>query len=179
MKRFVLILWLALPLAAQDALDFYIEQAKPVAEHKKLEELAGAWRMTTKMWFGGDAPKVSNGMGMAKMILGGRFLALEASVTGDLDTHSFTIFGYDRRTGDYTMVAYDDLGTYYITAAGKYDEAKKGIVFDGSYAQPPSGKEQKYRFVLGKTKPNEVLFTLDFQMGGKDVRVAETTFTRN
>jgi hypothetical protein len=95
------------------------------------------------------------------------------------DSESVTIYGFDRRTSDYTLVGMDTLSTYYITAAGKYDEAQKGIVLHGSYAQPPSMTETKYRFVWTKPGGKEHLFTLFFAMpDGKEMRVAETRFTR-
>lgn len=179
MKHALIVLLLAVPLHAQEALDFYIENAKPVAEHQRLAELAGTWDVTTKMWFDPTgAPKVSTGTARGKLILGGRFLALESTVKGDVPTESLTIFGFDRRTSDYTLVGYDDLGTYYITAAGRHDDARKGVVLHGSYEQPPSGQLQKYHFVWTRPAANEHLLTLYFSNNGKDALVAESRFTR-
>lgn len=165
--------------AAQDPLAYYIETAKPVAEHARLAELSGPWKVASKLWFGPGDPQISTGTGSGRMILGGRFLELTATTKGALDSEHVTIYGFDRRTSDYTLVGMDTLGTYYITAAGKYDQAEKGIVLHGSYAQPPSMKETKYRFVWTKPGEKEHLFTLFFTMtDGKEMRVAETRFTR-
>ena len=179
MKKLLMVLILAAPLGAQEALDFYVEQAKPVAEHQRLTELAGTWKVTTKLWFDpAGAPKVGSGRGTGKMILGGRFLSFETNLKGDFPQDSLSIFGFDRRTSEFTLVGYDTLGTYYITAAGKHDDAQKGIVLDGSYAQPPSGQEQKYRFVWTRPTANEHLMTLYFLINGKEERVAETRMMR-
>lgn len=157
----------------------YIEAAKPVAEHRRLMELVGPWKVTTTLWFDpAAAPQVSAGSGTGRMILGGRFLQLDTTVSGAIPADHLTIFGFDRRTNDYTLVGFDTLGTYYITAAGKHDEARNGIVFHGSYLQPPAGTEQKYHFVWQTLSSREHVLTLYFAIGGKDVRVAETRLER-
>lgn len=166
--------------ADQDAMmAFYIEAAKPVAEHGRLAELAGPWKVTTKLWFGPDAePQISSGIGTGTMILGGRFLEMTTEMKGAMAHESLTIYGFDRRTSEYTLAGWDTLGTYYITAAGKHDDGRKGVVLHGSYAQPPNMQQQKYHFVWTKPSDKEHLMMLYFSTDGKDVRVAETRFTR-
>jgi hypothetical protein len=121
---------------------------------------------------------IATGSSTGRSIIGGRFLILETTMKGAFDAESMNLFGFDRRTGDYTMTGVDTLGTYAISAAGKYDEVQKGVVLHGSYAQPPSGTEQKYHFRWTRPNDREHLLTLYFVMGGKDVRVAETHFVR-
>lgn len=165
--------------AEEDAMmAYYVESAKPVAEHARLAELTGPWKVTTKLWFGSGEPQTVTGTGSGRLILGGRFVELLADTKGAFDQEALTIFGFDRRTSDYTMVGFDTLGTYYITAAGKYDEAQKGVVLHGSYAQPPNLQQQKYHFVWTRPSEKEHVMTLYFAMDGKDVRVAETRFVR-
>lgn len=185
MKRLIVLLLLAVPLLAQEAkksesdamMEAYVEAAKPVAEHERIAELAGPWKVTTRFWFGPDT-MTSTGKGEGRMVLGGRFLVLDTDTKGAFDAQSMTIYGFDRRTSDYTLVGYDTLGTYYITAAGKYDAAGKGVVLRGSYKQPPANTEQAYRFVWTRPSETEHLLTLFFLMDGKDVRIAETRLER-
>jgi hypothetical protein len=185
MKRLIVLLLIAVPLLAQEAkksepdsmLQYYIDAAKPVEEHKRLAELTGPWNVTTRFWFGGDV-KTSSGKGEGRAILGGRFVILDTTTKGSFDAEAMSIFGFDRRTSEYTMVGYDTLGTYYVTAAGKPDAAQKGVVLRGSYKQPPANNEQAYRFVWTRPSDKEHLLTLYFTMDGKDVRVAETQLTR-
>lgn len=160
-------------------MEYYIDAARPVDEHKRLAALTGPWKVTTKLWFDPAQPgESSTGTGEARMILGGRFAEIDTNVKGAFDAESLTIMGFDRRTGDYTMVGFDTLGTYFITAAGKYDEAQKGVVLHGSYAQPPTGQEQKYRFLGTTPSAKEHILTLYFITGTNEMRVAETRFTR-
>lgn len=188
MKRMLtalLILALAVPALAQDAkkktaeeemMEYYIETAKPVAQHQRLADLTGDWNVTTKLWFDpAGQPKVATGKGKGRLILGGRFAVVETDLGGELPSQSMTIFGFDRRTDEYTLVGLDTLGTYWIDAAGK--AAGEKIVLDGSYAQPPKNEQQKYRFVWTRSANGE-LMTLYFLTGGQDVKVAETAFTR-
>jgi hypothetical protein len=188
MKKILIVLWLfvlAMPALAQEApkkpsdeemLAYYIETARPVEQHQRLVDLAGDWNVTTKLWFDpAGQPKVATGKGKGKMILGGRFVSVETDLGGDLPSQALTIFGFDRRTNEYTLVGFDTLGTYYIDAAGKTEGGK--VVLNGSYAQPPAGNLQKYRFVWTRSAGGELL-TLYFDMAGKDVKVAETILTR-
>lgn len=117
MKHALILLFMTVPLFAQETLDYYIETSKPVEEHEHLKELVGGFEIEPRMWLdAAGEPKVLNGAARGKLILGGRFLALETDVRGgDLTSQGLTILGFDRRTDEYTLVGYDDLGTYYIT----------------------------------------------------------------
>ena len=191
-KTLIVFLLCAFPLLAQEPpkkptpaevdamIDFYVDAAKPVDEHKRLMELAGPWKVTTRLWFDpAGEPKTATGKGAGKMILGGRFLELETDVKGGgIDSETLTIMGFDRRTSEFTMIGLDTLGTYYITAAGKADPELKGVKLAGSYLQPPSNAEQKYFFVWTTPSAREHVLTLYFVTGGADVRVAETRLVR-
>lgn len=194
MKNWIVTLLLcAMPVLAQDApeaakkksdfdkmMEFYLDAAKPVSEHERLAAMTGPWKVTTSMWFDPSQPaQTAAGSGNGRMILGGRFLQLDASIGGPFAAESLTVMGFDRRTNEYTLVGFDTLGTYYITAAGKYDAARKAVVLNGSYLQPPANTEQKYTFVWSSPSAREHLLTLYFQMNGNDVRVAETRYTRD
>lgn len=189
MKRLLVALVIAVPLIAEEPkkvssdamMEMYADMARPVSEHAKLRELTGKWNMTTKLWFNpAEPPRTASGTATGRLILGGRFLELTGSLKGGgVDADSVTLFGFDRRTSDYTMVGLDTLGTYYITAAGKYDDAAKGIALDGSYLMPPANQEQKYRFVWRSDSPDEHVLVLHFDVpGGKPMLVAETILKR-
>ena len=173
----VLLLLFSTTLSAQDSMADYIEAARPVEEHERLAELTGPWNVTTRFWFEKpDEPLVSSGTGTGRLILGGRFLVLETDTRGAFEAQSMTLLGFDRRTSEFTLVGADTLGTYTISAAGKGDAQR--VTMRGSYAQPPSGKMQKYTFVWTRPSEREHLLTLFFDLAGKEVRVAETRMVR-
>ena len=98
------------PKTTPDIMSMYVEMAKPVAGHERLKSLAGRWNIAMKLWFAPDqAPVAARGTATGRMILGNRFLELKAATTGGLASESLSIFGFDRRTSDYTMVGYDTL----------------------------------------------------------------------
>jgi hypothetical protein len=161
-------------------MEMYVEMAKPVASHDRLHAYTGKWNVTSKMWMSpGEPPMSAKGSATGRMILGGRFLQLDTNLGGPFPADSLTILGFDRRTNDYTMVGYDTLGTYYITAAGKHDARMNALVLDGSYAQPPHGGLQTYRFVFDQPRATEQRLRLYFAMpDGKDMLVNEIVMTR-
>ena len=77
-----------------------------------------------------------------RMILGGRFLVSEhtstiaAGAMGDIKMDAMSIYGFDRRTNEYTIVELDSMGTYWVTAAGAPRE-DKSIVMSGETARRP------------------------------------------
>ena len=164
--------------SSDEMMAMYMDMAKPVAGHDRLRSLAGRWNMTLKLWMDpSEPPQEFAGTAAGKMVLGGRFLQLDGKTTGNLESESLTLMGFDRRTDDYTLVGYDTLGTYYITAAGK--PGTEGVVLHGSYLQPPHGGEQKYRFVWKSPSADSHTMELFFVMpDGKEVRVAETVYRR-
>ena len=97
---------------------------------------------------------------------------------------SFIIHGFDRRHKKYTTVGFDSLGTYYVTAAGPYDDSKKAIVMYGEDVDPALGHTQKYDMVTRIISParyvTEIIFKDPEHTGGRaEFKMVEITFTRN
>ena len=116
----------------------YYELAKPGPEHKQLEALAGNWDEEVKFWMEpGKPPMTFKASCRNRMILGGRFLVSEATGgEGPMAFESMIIIGFDRRHKKFTSVGYDTMGTYFVTAAGPYDDARKAIVMYGEDVDP-------------------------------------------
>jgi len=127
-----------------------MELGKPGPEHEMLASLAGTWQETVKMWAApGMEPMTASGRCTNRMILGGRFLRSECrSEDGPIRVESLILYGFDRRRGEYTMVGYDTMGTYYITADGPWDEEREAIVMSGEDEDPVAGFVQRYDLVL-------------------------------
>jgi len=128
----------------------YQKMAMPGDEHKVLYALAGVWNQEIKFWpEPGAQPLVSTGTTVNKAILGGRFMQCNSvSGEGELTTQSLIILGYDRRHQCYTSVGFDTWGTYYVTAAGQYDDSTKTMVLYGEDEDPIWGIVQQYDMII-------------------------------
>ena len=120
-----------------------------------------------------------------RMILGGRFLLSEAKGSeGPMAFESLIIHGFDRRHKKYTTVNFDSMGTYYVTAAGPYDDSKKAIVMYGEDIDPALGHTQKYDIVTRVISPTQYVTEVIFKdpehtQGRAEFKIVEITHTRN
>ena len=83
----------------------------PGPEHDVLRALEGSWFVTV-----GDEVV---GSASADLRLGNRFLEVELVADSGPIRHAVYTFGFDRRHGVYTVVAFDSTGTYWVTAKGE------------------------------------------------------------
>jgi hypothetical protein len=160
--------------------------AQPGPEHERLAQQVGKWNYEFKMWMEpGGSPMVYSGTSESKMILDGRFLQNDG-LTGagtPMETKSVHIYGFDRRKQEYTLVGFDTWGTYWVTAAGKFDEKKNAIVMHGSDYDPIMGFTQEFDFVYQFKGPDtsvfEVIFTDSVMSKGTGAfKMVEVTSTR-
>ena len=95
---------------------------------------------------------------------------------------SMIIMGFDRRTGKFTTVGFDTEGTYYVAAAGPYDQSRKAIVMYGEDVDPVLGT-QKYDMVMRIVSPTKYIKEVVFKdpartHGLPEFKVVEITFTK-
>lgn len=164
----------AIPAAAQtkpspEAIQKMLEPMRPVAEHQELATLAGRWAQEVTYSMGGP-PMKSSGTVTNRMILGGRFLVSEGSSPnpagpgiGDPTLETMSIYGFDRRTKEFTIIVFDTTGTYYVTAAGNRTEPRTVVMRGESLDDHTGAKEtRKYdmvlRFVDADTYVTEIIF---------------------
>jgi hypothetical protein len=161
-----------------------LEQMRPTTEHQDLARLAGRWTQEVTWSMGGPSVKAT-GVVTNRMILGGRFLVSEGSANnplgfGDGTIELMTIYGFDRRTGDYTIVGYDSFGTYYVTAAGKRTAA--GLIsMQGETLEHEAGTTalRKYDMTLRVVDANTYVTEVIFKVPGQpDQTVASVTHRR-
>lgn len=159
--------------------------AGPGPEHKQLEARTGTWDQEIKYWMERDKPPITiKGICESQMILGGRFLSSECkSNVGGSIVENNSIIGFDRRHKKFTIVAYDSTATYYVAAAGPYDEARKATVMSGEDYDPVLGGKQVYDFVIRTISSDqfvsEIIFKDEAHTQGKgDFKMVEVTFTR-
>lgn len=153
----------------------------PGPEHKDFEPLAGTWDVDITFNMGGP-PMTITARAENRLILGGRFLTSESkghAPAMGLDIESLTIYGFDRRTKEYTVVGYDTMGTYYVTAAGKKAPGANDVVMQGSVEEhaPMRGRidyDMVLRWVDADTYVSEIIFK--FPTG--PTKIAEMTYRR-
>lgn len=160
------------------------ELAKPGPEHKQLEALTGTWEQEIKFWMEpGKPPMTFKGVCQNRMILGGRFLLSESKGgEGPMAFENMIIVGFDRRHKKFTAVAYDTMGTYFVTAAGPYDDSKKAIAMYGEDVDPALGT-QKYDMVTRIISPTKYVTEVIFKdpehtQGRKEFKIVEVTHVK-
>lgn len=143
----------------------YLEMMKPGPEHAELAKRAGTWEMELSFFYApGAPPEVMKFSYQAEMILGGRFLESNSAMNK-------SIMGFDRRSGDYTLVSFDTAGTYYVAAAGRYDSTSGSIRMYGEDVDKLAGFTQKYHINYYYPDENttrfEVIFVNPEMTGGQ------------
>ncbi len=162
----------------------YLALAQPGPEHDLLKQFEGEWDQDVKMWMQpGQPPMEAKSHTSAKMVLGGRFLQTSGEVgEPPMQFSTFGMMGFDRRHKEFTMVAFDTMGTYYVTASGAYDVASKTISLYGEDEDPIMGFTQKYYIHFKWHGPDqystEVIF-VDFPGAEeKEFKMVEVLSTR-
>jgi hypothetical protein len=158
-----------------------MKAATPGPEHKRLDDLAGSWTFTAKMWMEpGAAPTESKGTSETKWILGGRFLAEE--VTGEfmgMPFHGYGLTGYDNVQKKYVSVWFDSFATGYSQAEGSVDASGKVLTLHREDLDPATNQKIKGRDVtriLGHDK--HIVEMYKVMPDGKEFKMMEITVTR-
>ena len=161
------------------------EQVQPGAPHRELAALEGQWtqEVTYNM---GARPMKGRGTTTNRMILGGRFLVSERTSTtaagamGDIKVDAMTIYGFDRRTNQYTLVELDTMGTYWVTAAGAPRE-DRSIVMSGETLDDHGGAREmrQYDMVLRVVDADTYVTEIVFKFAGRPpTKLVETLHRR-
>ena len=164
----------------------YMALAKPGPEHQQLAARVGKWNVETKLWMEPGKSQAMTFKGTAEnhLILGGRFLVTEAkSGSGPMSVELMIVSGFDRRSNKFTVVAFDSEGTYWVSAAGPYDESRKAVVMHGEDEDPVMGGTQKYDFVTRTINPDQYVTEVIFKdpahtKGAPEFKAVEVTYTR-
>jgi len=158
--------------------------AAPGPEHQRLQAIVGKWDQEIKVWPQPGAKLMTlKGSCENKMILGGRFLVSECTGNmGGMSVESTHIMGFDRRHKKYTTIALDTFGTYYITAAGPYDDSKQAVIMYGEDIDPGLGT-QKYDIISRIIGPDKYTVEIVFKdkehtRGAAEFKAVEITYTR-
>lgn len=159
-------------------------QAATAEEHQLLERLVGSFKAESRMYFGagpGATPLTSRGTTSAEWILGKRFVSVTTRVghgspEKELESESLTIYGFDTRTRKYTVVAFDTLGTYWVSAEGDYAKDTGELRLAGTVVE--GGETMKFKW---NVRLAEKGFTTTIEMriaGDQWMKVAEVVSTK-
>lgn len=165
-------------------LEKLLESLRPTAEHKALAQLEGRWHLDGTFLMGGP-PMKTTGVMTNRMILDGRFLVSEGTSNnpagfGDPTIGLMSIYGFDRRTSDYTIVAFDTMGTYYVTGAGK-KAADGTMIMSGETLEHAGGvaATRKYDMTLKIVDANTYVTEVIFKFPGQpDQTIVSLTHRR-
>jgi hypothetical protein len=145
------------PAAAQqrptpDQMKAMAEKTRPGPAHRELAALEGEWTQEITYSMGTPTPLKARGTTRNRMILGGRFLVSErtsqaapGTTMPGLDIDAMSIYGFDRRTNQYTIIELDTTGTYWVSAAGG-PAADKIIVMSGESLDDHGGVREMRKF---------------------------------
>jgi len=173
--------------AADDAkmMDKFKEYSTPSEGHKKLQQMAGKWTYTSKMWMTADAkPEESTGTSTMKMIFGGRYLEQEVKQKSHGSNYDgMGLIGFNNLTKNYQTVWIDNMGTGIMEGTGSFDEATQTLTDNGKFTCPftkAADHQRDYRTELKIADKNNATFTMyspDLD-SGKEYKMMELTYKR-
>src|SRR6058998_2018582 len=146
-----------------------MELAKVNENHKLLEDLAGTWNYTVKMWMNPDPnakPEESKGTAVRKSMMDGRYFVMD--VTGKMEMpgpdgkkkemtfKGMGIEGYDNVKKKFIGSWIDNMGTGIELSEGTYDPATKTFTYT-SEMEPMPGMKTQVREVLKVADNNHML----------------------
>ena len=125
----------------------WMEYMTPSTSHKMMAKSVGDWTTSMQMWAApGAEPMKSEGTCKSEMILGGRYMQSKYSgnVMG-MPFEGISTDGFDNAKKVYVNTWVDNMGTGIMHAEGKYDEATKTVIYNGTMFDPMQDKDLTYR----------------------------------
>ena len=139
-------------LAAQDPSNPELSGA-----HALLAAHQGEWAVTLTQPESGASVARGSGTAVARLRLDGRFLEIETAVDGGPVREMVHVLGYDLRHGKYTIVLFDNTGTYYVTASSEPGATPPRIALYGVDDDPTMkamGLDKEFAFVVNMESPD-------------------------
>ena len=139
-------------LAAQDP-----SSAELGGAHARLAAYQGEWVVTLTQPESGGSVARGSGTAVARLRLDGRFLEIETTVDGGPVRHAVHVLGHDLRHGKYTIILFDNTGTYFVTASSKPGATLPRIALYGVDDDPTMkamGLDKEFVFVVAMESPD-------------------------
>jgi hypothetical protein len=160
----------------QAMMEAWMKAGTPGEPHRQMAASEGKWKATVRSWMGGNE-NVSEAAVTRKMILDGRVLTetFEGNMMGmPFVGHGMT--GYDNARGMYWSTWNDSMSTGVMVSWGKWDDAAKGIVFEGQVSNPmANGEPMKIKSIARRNDDGSEMFEMwePHGPGGEMVRTME------
>lgn len=181
LRQIAVLIWLTSSLAAMGFQGPALEERNPGPEHQWLKSFAGDWEMDISVWPQPQTePLKYQARAQHQMKLGDRYLHMQSKgEMGPITIESLMILGFDRRMEKFTLMGFDSMGTYSISAAGSWAKPEEVIVFEGVDQHPKTEAKNRFRFKLTKQSPDHFVLVLHFLLpDGGEHQVAEMTYRR-
>lgn len=185
---FLLSAVLLAPLSAQTTaedqgkiMEAYMKAGEVTEHHGYLKRFAGSWTAETKMWMAPGQPPTSGGGAIeGRLIMGGRFVALDFKGTMlGRPFEGFQLTGYDNMRKQYLTLWIDDTSTAFFELAGTRDPVKDILDQTGDWADPLGGAT-KVRALVRFVGPDEYVFEQFMIMtDGQEFKSMEMRCVRN
>lgn len=160
------------------------EYSTPGAAHKKLKDMSGNWKFTSKMWESKDAkPEESKGTAKMKMIMGGRYLQQEFKGKAmGMPFEGLGFIGFNNATQKYETSWLDNFGTGMMhNNEAAFDESGNVLKEEGEHTCPlSSDKKRDYRSEWKLVDKNNMVYTMygEGPTGGPEFKQMEITYVR-
>ncbi len=129
------------PPDQEKIMEAYMKAGEVTENHAYLKRFAGSWTAETTMWMAPGQPPTSGGGAIeGRMIMGGRFVALDFKGTMlGRPFEGFQLTGYDNMRKQYLTLWIDDTSTAFFELAGTRDAAGDVLDQTGDWADPMGG----------------------------------------
>jgi len=164
-------------------MEAYTQLAQPGEHHKRLSNLAGRWKTTSKTWMSPGQPPIEvSGTIEASWILGGRYI--QGLHTGSFMGQPFegrSLDGYDNVTREYFSTWIDNMGTGVMFFRGSCDDPCKVLTETAEGPDPMTGKVLRTRNVItfiDRDTYRSEMYAVGVSKDGQDAKVMDMIATR-
>ncbi|MES2964095.1 MAG: DUF1579 domain-containing protein [Bdellovibrionota bacterium] len=167
----------------QEMMKKMTEAGTPGAEHKVLTDLAGDWKVSSKMWETAKGkPQESSGTSSFTPILGGRFVQqmFKGEVMG-MPYEGMGLMGYDNVAKKYDTLWVDSMSTGMMKGAGAFDAKAKVLKEGGTYSCPiTESRVREYRNEIKMVDKNKMVLSMYGKGldGSPEFKQMELTYVR-
>ena len=151
----------------------------PGEVHQGFAKMAGDWKAAITVFDPSGQQMQSEGTANFEMLLGGRYLksTFKGSMMG-MPFEGMGLDGYDNATKEYLSTWIDNMGTGIMFLKGKFDDATKTVIYEGTATDPMTGKPQAVKTISKTVDDKHIVQTMYNIVNGQDVKSLEIAYSR-